>query len=232
MRSNSPIISSYPSSRSNYEQKSDDGIPKELGGTFPRTCEYKQVHGNCIISKHNKANKQLGVWVSTQRIKEETVSEERRKRLNSIGFVWKLRATPILVDWEVRFQQLVEYKRVYGNCNVPQHYQPNPQLRTWVMNQRTRKETMSENKRNQLNSIGFVWKFRATPIYVDWGVLFQQLMEYKRVHSNCNVWTHDKANKQLGRWVSNQRTNKEESIRFHWVCLALDSSTTEAATTS
>ena len=154
------------------------------------------------------------------------MSEERRKRLNSIGFVWKLRATPILVDWEVRFQQLVEYKRVYGNCNVPQHYQPNPQLRTWVMNQRTRKETMSENKRNQLNSIGFVWKFRATPIYVDWGVLFQQLVEYKRVHSNCNVWTHDKANKQLGRWVSNQRTNKEtmsenkrnqlDSIGFVW----------------
>ena len=26
------------------------------------------------------------------------------------------------VDWEVRFQQLVEYKRVHGDCNVPQEY--------------------------------------------------------------------------------------------------------------
>ena len=65
------------------------------------------------------------------------------------------------VDWEIRFQQLVEYKRVHGNCNVPHEYKANPQLGTWVRTQRTKKETMSENRRNQLNSIGFVWRLKA-----------------------------------------------------------------------
>ena len=65
------------------------------------------------------------------------------------------------VDWEVRFQQLVDYKRVHGNCNVPWMYKENPQLGRWVTHQRTKKETMSENRRNQLNSIGFVWSLKA-----------------------------------------------------------------------
>ena len=70
--------------------------------------------------------------------------------LDSIGFVWKFRATPISVDWEVRFQQLVEYKRVHGDCNVPQRYKANPQLGTWVITQRTKEETMSEKRRKQV----------------------------------------------------------------------------------
>ena len=128
---------------------------------FWQLVDYKQVHGDCNVPKRYKANPQLGSWVGTQRRKEETVSEEKRKRLDSIGFIWKLRATPVSVDWKVRFKQLEEYKRVHGNCNVPQRYQPNPQLGTWVNNQRTKEETTSENKRNQLNSIGFVWGLKA-----------------------------------------------------------------------
>ena len=65
--------------------------------------------------------------------------------------------------WGVRFQQLVEYKRVHGHCNVPQDYKANPQLGNWVKRQRPNKETTSENKRNQLNSIGFVWRLKRGP---------------------------------------------------------------------
>ena len=39
-----------------------------------------------------KTNPHLGIWVMTQRTTKETMSEERRKRLNSIGFVWRLQA--------------------------------------------------------------------------------------------------------------------------------------------
>ena len=128
---------------------------------FQELVEYKRVHGNCIVPREYKENPQLGMWVSTQRKKNETMREERRKRLDSIGFVWKLRATPISFPWEVRFKQLVEYKRVHGNCNVPQPYKEKPALGTWVDTQRSRKETMIENRRNQLNSIGFVWRLTA-----------------------------------------------------------------------
>ena len=45
----------------------------------------------------------------------KTMSEERRKRLNSLGFIWKVREAYIIVSWEVSFQELVEDKRVHGN---------------------------------------------------------------------------------------------------------------------
>jgi len=94
--------------------------------------------------------------VKTQRKNKEAMSDKRRKKLNSIGFAWKF-----LETWGVRFQQLVKYKRIHGHCNVPRHCKANMQLGKWVNNQRNTKEIMSENKRNQLNSIEFVWRLTA-----------------------------------------------------------------------
>ena len=125
---------------------------------FQELVEYQRIHGHCIVPQHYKANKQLGLWVNTQRTQKETMREERRNKLVSIGFIWRINK---LVDWEVRFQQLVEYKRVHGNCNVPWMYKESRQLGRWVTHQRTKKETMSENRRNQLNSIGFVWRLKT-----------------------------------------------------------------------
>ena len=196
---------------------------------FQQLMEYKQVHGNCIVPKRYQPNPQLGMWVSRQRTKEETMSEEKRKRLNSIGFTWKVREVHIPVDWEIRVQQLVEYKRVYGNCIVPivpTRYQPNPQLGKWVSTQRENKETMSEERRNMLNSIGFTWKVREAHIIVDWEIRFQHLVDYKRVYGSCNVPREYKENPPLGIWVMNQRHKKEtmsenrrnqlDSIGFAW----------------
>ena len=155
------------------------------------------------------------------------MSEEKRKRLNSIGFTWKIREAHIIVDWEVRFQELVDYKRVYGNCNVPSRYKENRQLGKWVDKQRIsyKKDKMSVEIRNKLVSIGFVWRLTEHAI-VDWEVRFQQLVEYKRVHGKCNVPREYNANPQLGNWVSTQRTKKEtmsekrrkrlDSIGFVW----------------
>ena len=126
---------------------------------FQELVEYKRVHGHCNAPRGYTANQQLGNWVRKQRTKKETMSENRRNQLNSIGFVWRL-IEHAIVDWEVRFQQLVDYKRVHSNCNVPREYKTNKQLGKWVDTQRTAKETMSENRRNQLNSIGFVWRLK------------------------------------------------------------------------
>jgi len=118
--------------------------------------DYKRVHGNCNVSQGYKPDKALGIWVKTQRKNKEAMSDKRRKKLNSIGFAWKF-----LETWGVRFQQLVKYKRIQGHCNVPRHCKANMQLGKWVNNQRNTKEIMSENKRNQLNSIEFVWRLTA-----------------------------------------------------------------------
>mmetsp|Transcript_30432 Transcript_30432/g.45958 ORF Transcript_30432/g.45958 Transcript_30432/m.45958 type:complete len:198 (-) Transcript_30432:1069-1662(-) len=165
------------------------------------------------------------MWVNNQRNKGTTIREERKKRLESIGFTWKLRATPISVDWEVRFQELVDCKQVHGNCDVSQGYKANKALGIWVTTQRTKEETIREEKKKRLDSIGFTWKVRDH-ISVPWEFRFQQLVDYKRVHGNCNVSQGYKPNKALGIWVKTQRKNKEamsdkrrkklNSIGFAW----------------
>ena len=176
---------------------------------FQELVEYKRVHRDCNAPRRYQPNPQLGTWVSTQRENKEKMSEERRNMLDSIGFVWKFQEAQLAFHWEVRFQQLVDYKRVYGNCHVPQRFKENKQLGKWVSTQRENKEKMSEEKRKMLDSIGFVWKFQEAQYAFHWEVRFQQLVEYKRVHRDCNVPQRYKANPQLGSWVIAQRTKEE-----------------------
>jgi hypothetical protein len=57
--------------------------------------------------------------------KKNELIAEREAKLNAIGLVCKVRYNP---DWNLRFQQLVEYKQAVGHCNVPERYRANPQL--------------------------------------------------------------------------------------------------------
>ena len=61
--------------------------------------------------------------------------------------------------WTLRFEELELFKKVHGHCNVPQRYSPNSQLGHWVMRQRNSytKAIMSAERKDKLDSIGFVW---------------------------------------------------------------------------
>jgi hypothetical protein len=45
---------------------------------------------------------------------------------------------------------------VHGDCNVPKRYKANPQLGSWVKNQR-KQAKLDDEKINKLNDIGFLW---------------------------------------------------------------------------
>ena len=42
------------------------------------------------------------------------LTDERIRRLEDLGFIWSLRD-----DWQKHYDELKEYKREHGNCNVP-----------------------------------------------------------------------------------------------------------------
>ncbi|KAL7481401.1 hypothetical protein ACHAW6_007082 [Cyclotella cf. meneghiniana] len=48
--------------------------------------------------------------------------------------------------WNIRYKDLVEFKREHGHCLVPQHYPPNPKLGLWVMAQRRYYKLQSRKK--------------------------------------------------------------------------------------
>jgi Helicase associated domain len=71
------------------------------------------------------------------------LTEERRQRLESIGFIWSAREGEKGPDanritrnsyddqWDAMFEQLKEFKQKFGNCLVPKRYKDNPKLGTW-----------------------------------------------------------------------------------------------------
>ena len=65
------------------------------------------------------------------------------------------------VTWDFRYGELAAYKEVHGDCNVPQTGSENPQLGTWVSNQRMfyakGKSQLSEERVQRLNALGIVW---------------------------------------------------------------------------
>jgi len=181
----------------------------------------------------------LGRWVVHQRGRFQALQDnkptethdggltpERIEVLNSIGFVWDTVQYDLDARWQKRFNELVEYKRIQGHCNVPQSQEG---LGTWVKMQRECKKEadlkaagrlpnrpkprpcLSQARVEKLESIGFEWRI-AKPI-TGWDNRFEQLLQYKRLHGDCNVPQSYPPDKPFGRWVMKQRCEYSLKLR-------------------
>ena len=126
---------------------------------YQQLVAYKKVHGDCKIPQKDPT---LGQWVKHQRnfYSKKTLRQERKLLLDSIGFQWGAfpRTTPpSRASWREMLQRLTEYKKVHGDCKVKQNYNKDPQLGSWVNNQRSayKRNGISEERKRLLNSIGF-----------------------------------------------------------------------------
>ena len=125
------------------------------------------------------------------------MTEERKRLLISIGFAWEPSTT-----WEEMYQRLVAYKKEHKHTIVPSNYKEDPPLAHWVGTQRGvhKKKKMAEERKRLLISIGFVWELSTT-----WEEMYQQLVAYKKEHTDTNVSYNYKEYPKLGHWVANQR---------------------------
>ena len=105
---------------------------------FSKLAEYKRIHGDCTVPARFNGDPKLGHWVMTQRRqfnlmkkgKTSSMSVERIKLLNDIGFSWSIRIDPEKM-WMLRYEQLQQYRKDFGDCLVPQRFAENPKLGTW-----------------------------------------------------------------------------------------------------
>ena len=127
---------------------------------FNELNEYKNEHGDCNVPRNYLDSPELAKWVGVQRraYNQGRIQSDRLKRLEELGFVWN----PYGLVWNQRFTELVEYKQKHGHCNVPHGYSANPQLGTWVRNQRTyyKRSKLDAEQIQRLEEIGFVWSVR------------------------------------------------------------------------
>jgi hypothetical protein len=147
----------------------------EWGKLFQELCEYRETFGNCSIPcDWREDNTKLAKWIKRQRyqykLKKEgnhsNLSDAREVALEEIDFQWKRHTA----RRDERFNELLAFKRAYGNCNVPSKFPLNPSLTIWVQSQRRqyklfmRKEPshMTMERIQKLTSVGFEWEARTS----------------------------------------------------------------------
>jgi len=176
---------------------------------FEKLKTYKSMNGDCLVPTEYSRDKQLGIWVTSQRkfYKLNKLLAERKAKLESIGFIWKTGDD----QWNHMFKKLKAYKFENGDCLVPQLYAKDKQLGIWVMNQRREHEanTLTAERKAKLDLIGFVWE----PHVYQWNLMFEKLLAYKFEHGDCLVPRRYARDKQLGLWVMTQRIrNKNDTL--------------------
>jgi hypothetical protein len=213
-----------------YDVQKQSNSTIKWQNTFERLVAYKKEHGHCNFPKkyNDGRNPHLGKWAGNQRTNyfNGSLSQERVKQLESIGFEWNLHK----IGWTETFERLVAYKKEHGHCNIPRNYNDGrkPHLGMWANTQRTTyfNESLSQERVKQLESVGFEWN----PRKMGWTETFDRLVTYKKESGHCNVPVNynDGRNPHLGVWVSNQRTmylngslsrervKQLESIEFEW----------------
>jgi hypothetical protein len=139
---------------------------------FEELCLFRRQQGHCHVPHHYMENLGLAQWVKRQRYqyklkldgKRSTLSDERVRLLNQIGFIWNSHDAV----WEERLQDLMLFKQIHGHCMVPSNFEPNVQLAIWIKRQRRqyKKYTLGEassmtpERIARLEAIGFVWDCR------------------------------------------------------------------------
>lgn len=121
--------------------------------------QYKAVHGDCSVPRHYKEDPSLGGWVGRNRYvgRIGTISEDRKKKLDAIGFNWGEALDKGV--WEAQFDKLIVFRNEFGHCRVPLGYKPDVSLGNWVKYQRQRDKMglMDADQRDKLNFLEFSW---------------------------------------------------------------------------
>ena len=192
---------------------------------------YADKHGNTRVPYNYASNPRLGRWVMRQRtlyndmqsqsssmrkFRPATVlTQERIQALEKIDFSFE---SPRKRTWNKRFDELCQYRALFGDCLVPLQYDDIPGLGIWVRNQRThyrnllmgrKQSNLTPEKIAALQSVGFVWDTQRND---QWKKRFDELMDFKAVYGHCSVPEKYHENQQLGAWVVNQRTSYKNFI--------------------
>lgn len=140
---------------------------------FSELKAFKAKYGHCLVPHCFEENQNLARWVKRQRRqykllnegKASTMTKDRIDILKAEGFVWDSHE----VVWMERYEEICRYSERHNHCCVPSHYKENPQLGSWVKCQRRqyklfwdgKSSSMTTQRMNKLDKIGFVWEVRS-----------------------------------------------------------------------
>ena len=175
---------------------------------YGRLVKYKDREGHCQVPiGTTEDGYRLGGWVSKLRQNEDKLPEDRRRRLNELGFVWDPQAD----QWEKGYIALKKFKDREGHCRVGKlHTEDGYRLGQWVRHYRKeeRRGELTKQRRQRLDELEFVWDGggsrthnprthnqskkgyggRRGPHSVRWETGYDALKKYKEREGHCLVF--------------------------------------------
>merc|ERR1719261_145549 len=100
--------------------------------SYNQLVRFKEEHGHCNVTLKNSLP--LGRWVKDQRKKKKLgkLPKYQEDKLLALGMRFKASKQ----TWDEHFQNLAEFKKIYGHCHVPLNYKK--ALGSWLCKQRYR----------------------------------------------------------------------------------------------
>ena len=181
-----------------------DPIAEQWEQNFAALQKFRKREGHCLVGAKFKVDGlKLGLWISGQRSRKDSLTPDRVKRLNSLGFSWD----PIADQWEQYFATLQKFCKREGHCLVGGKFKVDGlKLGVWVSCQRLRKDRLTPDRVRRLNSLGFSWD----PIAELWDRNFAALQKFHKRKGHCLVSrSHQVDGLKLGMWVQSQRSQKD-----------------------
>lgn len=175
--------------------------------------EFSEQVGSAKVAKDYKTANgyPLGQWAAVQRNTVESMSPERKTRLESLpGWVWDV----VAAQWEEGFHYLKEFADRNGHCLIPALYQTADgyRLGSWLNRIRTRSDRQSPERKRRLEALpGWTWD----ALSAQWEEGFRHLKEFSVLEGHASASRDDKTadGYPIGLWVSNQRAIKEKISR-------------------
>jgi hypothetical protein len=174
--------------------------------------KFKAIHGHCNVPSHQKSFRRLCSWVGGNRMNMDTLSEERKNRLNALGFRW----SHDIQDkknkkWESMYEKLKRFYTKKGHINVTKTQ--DAKLRRWLAAQEERVE-LTKDRRQKLEKLGMVWKdARKERKNIHWNKMYDTLKKFYQENEHCIVPTKDR---KLRLWIQSLRGwNKSLTAEQH-----------------
>ena len=128
--------------------------------------EYLHSNGHFNVPEGYGQNQALARWIKTQRqkFKAKKLRDDRIAKLNELGFEWTPSARKLSIKngWDKRYQELKEYIRFNGHCNVPHDdkLHPSYSLGMWIARQRKifKRGALSADRIARLKKVDFPFK--------------------------------------------------------------------------